>query len=152
MIIEVLRESSRAVSYQPAINGPDQHLRIPAWLENFDAFNASALVHTIPLSRREYTVVDKGSSAKTRLFRTMSLQELVISLSALEVSNPKDSVYSFLSMAKDVVAETVPWPETSPLRRKDVHFDHKVVYPIDYSISIAKFCMEFVQYCISTSA
>jgi hypothetical protein len=63
MIIEVLRESSRAVSYQPAINGPDQHLRIPAWLENFDAFNASALVHTIPLSRREYTVVDKGSSA-----------------------------------------------------------------------------------------
>jgi hypothetical protein len=91
-----------------------------------------------------------GQHAKTKGQPLLTLEYLVSSMSIFDVTNPHDSVYALLGIAKD----TTPTAVNKRLRVTDhtqaalEMFTVKKQYPVDYQASYIDICKEFIQFCV----
>jgi hypothetical protein len=80
----------------------------------------------------------------------LTLEYLVSSMSIFDVTNPHDSVYAMLAIAKD----TTPTAVNKRLRVTDhtqaalEMFTVKKQYPVDYQASYIDICKEYIQFCV----
>ncbi|KAL9114300.1 MAG: hypothetical protein Q9227_001722 [Pyrenula ochraceoflavens] len=91
-----------------------------------------------------------GEHAKTKGQPLLTLEYLVSSMSIFDVTNPHDSVYALLGIAKD----TTPTAVNKRLRVTDhtqaalEMFTVKKQYLVDYQASYIDICKEFIQFCV----
>jgi hypothetical protein len=91
-----------------------------------------------------------GQHAKTKGQPLLTLEYLVSSMSIFDVTNPHDSVYALLGIAKD----TTPTAVGEVLRTTDhtqaalEMFTVMKQYPVDYQASYIDICKEFIQFCV----
>lgn len=97
-----------------------------------------------------YNQDQEGYHAKTKGQPLLTLEYLVSSMSIFDVTNPHDSVYALLGIAKD----TTPTAINKRLRVTDhtqaalEMFTVKKQYPVDYQASYIDICKEFIQFCV----
>ncbi|KAL9627752.1 MAG: hypothetical protein Q9164_007503, partial [Protoblastenia rupestris] len=97
-----------------------------------------------------YNQDQEGQRAKTKGQPLLTLEYLVSSMSIFDVTNPHDSVYALLGIAKD----TTPTAINKRLRVTDhtqaalEMFTVKKQYPVDYQSSYIDICKEFIQFCV----
>jgi hypothetical protein len=88
--------------------------------------------------------------AMTKAQPLLTLEYLVSSLSIFDVTNPHDSVYALLGIAKD----TTPTAANKELRVTDHTqavleiFTAKKQYKVDYKASYIDICKEFIEFCV----
>ena len=101
-----------------------------------------------------YNQNQEGQHAKTKGQPLLTLEYLVSSMSIFDVTNPHDSVYALLGIAKD----TTPTAVNKRLRVTDhtqaalEMFTVKKQYPVDYQASYIDICKEFIQFCVHRNA
>jgi hypothetical protein len=103
---------------------------------------------------KRYEEDQEGQHAKTKGQPLLTLEYLVSSMSIFDVTNPHDSVYALLGIAKD----TTPTAVNKKLRVTDhtqaalEMFTAKKQYPVDYKANYIDICKEFIQFCVRRNA
>ena len=109
---------------------------LPAWFEYISALSASLLVDAT------------GSLFRTsdkKLVPLQTLEYLVSSLTVFKNTSPHDTIYSLLSIAKDVIPTSVNSAVDGPTSVR-TYSENAMEYQIDYSLSLDDMCVDFVRF------
>ncbi|OCK75857.1 HET-domain-containing protein [Lepidopterella palustris CBS 459.81] len=111
-----------------------------------------AAPHLVDVISKLFQRTDSGEQQ-----RALSLEYLVFNLSPFETTDPRDTVYALLSLAKDVLRQTDQRPElneASPAIRRTARTNSNLSaqsYPVDYKQSTLSVYRHFMEYCIRRS-